>query len=158
TPKLGASRLPSSATQHVEIDGEDHDHASRDDLPFLRHVDELETVGERLDDECAYHSAEDRADAARERRPADDHRGNRVEFVAVAEGRLGRVDAGGKQYATESREQAAQHVDGGLPLDDVDAGEAGGFFIATERVCVATQGRLRQDQPRNYCGDQHDDD
>src|SRR5258705_8720870 len=35
------SRLASSATDDVEIDGEDDDHAGRDDLPLLWHVHEL---------------------------------------------------------------------------------------------------------------------
>src|SRR5580765_4406951 len=158
-PKLGGvlSRLASPATDDVEIDGEDHDHAGRDDLPLLRHVYELETVGERLDDERANDGAEDRAHATGERRAADDDRGDRVELVAVTEGRLGRADAGGQQDATEAGEQAAQRVNGGLPFDDGDAGKAGRFFVATERVRIATQRRLREDQACQECGSQHDD-
>src|ERR1700690_1366198 len=97
------SRLSPSATDDVEIDGEDDDDAGRDDLPLLRHIYKLQSVGERFDDERADDGAKDRAHAAGERRAADDDRGNGVEFVAVTEGRLGRVDAGGQQDAAEAR-------------------------------------------------------
>ena len=57
----------------------------------------------------------------RERRAADDHRRDGVEFVALAERRLGGIEARGNQQAGDAADAAGERIDGDLPAVDVDA-------------------------------------
>ena len=103
------------APQDVGIDGEDDDQPGHHGLPFLRDRQDAQAVGQHAHDEGADDRAEYRARAAAQRRAADDDRGDRVELVALAERRLGRIEARGDQQPGDAADGAAQPVDRDLP-------------------------------------------
>ena len=77
--------------QDVQQHGADDDDTGDHRLPLLGHGEQAQAVDEHAHDEGADDRAEDRALATGERGAADHGRGYRVEFVALAQSRLGRV-------------------------------------------------------------------
>ena len=131
-----------AAADDVGVDCGDDDHAGDDHLPFLGHGHDAQAVDEHAHDECADDRAQDGAFAAAERGAADDHRGDGVQFIACAQGRLGRIEARGNDHTGQAAEDPAQGIDRRLPQVDIDARQARGFFVAAQRHTVAAQDGL----------------
>ena len=127
------------AVEGVEADGQDQDDAGDDVLARRVDAHEAQPVGERLHHERAQHGARDRADAARERRPADDRRRDDVQLVALADVERGAVEPRGG----DGRGQGAQHAHQDVGLQDrparVDAGQLGRVGIAAVGVHVSPE-------------------
>ena len=92
-----ASLVLSSARQ----DRDENDHALHDLLVIGFDVEQIENVVDEREREHAADDASDRAAAAAENAAADDDGGDRVEFVADADARLG--DAESARRATPRR-------------------------------------------------------
>ena len=83
TVMAASTSAAAAAVVGVEADGHDQDDAGDDVLGRRVDADEAQAVGERLHHEGAQDGARDGADAAGERGPADDGRGDDVQLVAL---------------------------------------------------------------------------
>src|SRR5882757_7986613 len=131
--------------------GDDDDHALGDVLRLGLQVVQDEQVRDRGEHEDAEYRTGDRAAPTGEQSPADDHRGDGVEFVQVAmcagPGRGQRRD----HDRGDTDTQAGQHVQRRCMAANVDAGEPGGFEVAADGEGAPPVGRAVQHDPADHC-------
>src|SRR5579859_4623509 len=149
---ISARQLPSGGlprglapARDIQVDRHNHDGARDNRLPFLGYREDAQPVGQGTDDERADDGAHDAAFTAAQRRAANDRGGDGVKLVTLAQRRLGRVEPRGDQHAPQPAEDAAEGVDGDLPVDDVDAREARRLLVAAERKHVPAEHGACQD-------------
>src|SRR6478609_9577538 len=90
----------------VEADGHDQHDPGDDVLAGRVDAHEAQPVGERLQDEGAQDGARDGPDAAGERGPADDRRGDDVQLVALADVERRAVEPGRGDGGSEGAQDA----------------------------------------------------
>src|SRR5208283_339489 len=110
------------------------------------------------DDQNADGGAADAAKTARQARASDDHRRDRIEFVAEAGARLRRIESSGKNDAGQSGEGGANGVDPDRVLAHLDAGEPRHFLASADRVeGAAGRAELKDDPGDDSDRDHHAD-
>ena len=131
-------------------DDRDHDDGALDDhLPERRDVHQAQAVVDHTDDQRADYDAPDGADAAVERRAADDGGGDHVQLQHVAQGRAAGPGAGGEDDACQASQQADQGVDLELRLRHRDAGDLRGHLVAADGVDGAAEAGAVEHQPHD---------
>ena len=89
-------------------------------------------------------------DAADEAGAAENHRGDRVEFVRLAELQtVRRIQPGRRHHRAEPGKHARTRIDEHLDAPHLDAGQARRFGVAADRVDAQAEHRAAQDEPRD---------
>src|SRR5689334_3757876 len=123
--------------QPVGADGQQDERADDRLLPELVDVEHGQGAADDRQQERAEARAPDRAAAAEHGDPADDGRGDHVQLVAGAGGRVDRAEAGGEQDTGEPGERAADQERGGGVAADLDARQLRRLRARPHRVQLA---------------------
>src|SRR5580658_5151904 len=124
------SALP--APKGIEIDNDDDKRAGDDALPERIEVEKVCAVVDGRQDEGADQRPLHRADRAEKAGPADDRRGDRLQFPALALGRIANADAHGEQNTDEGGAKARYDVGEIGDRFDVDAGQTRGLLVRAD--------------------------
>ena len=126
-------------------------------MPDVGHADQDQAVRQHRNDQRADQRTPDRADAADEGGAAQDHGGDGVELVGLAElEAIGGVETCRLHGAAEACEQARHAVDEDQHAPDLDAGEPRRALVAADRVDVDPEHGALEHQPRHQDDQQRD--
>src|SRR5579862_8228243 len=131
------------------------EHAARQDVfqwcGQFSQVEKGHAVGDAADEEAAENAVDGLTPAAEEADAADDGGGDGVQDELAGVGRIGAVltvEEGTEQDAAEGGGRRAQRETPDADLGEANAGAAGGFRVAADRVHVAAvAGPLEHDRP-----------
>src|SRR5712691_4359764 len=145
-PALSAhGRLPSTSEEAVDGNCCDHDQAADDDEVVDRDADDDEAVPDHPDQEHPQHRAEHRSRSPCQLRAADDHRRDRVEFVAGAYVGVCDLRLRDREQRGERGGEAAEHEYANPDPIDAQPGQDGRAAVATHGVDVQARLRAAQD-------------
>ena len=117
---------------HVDENGHDDNGANHHLLKKRRHVQEIESVAEHSHDQRADERAEQGPFPAEQAGPADYGRGDRVELVVRAGGRLGRVETRRQDGCRRSAGEAGNAIDDRFVKPDLNPGQSRRFLVAAD--------------------------
>ena len=135
----------------VESDRRQHDNSFGDELDIGTPAGQLHAVGEDGHDQDACDDAGELSFTASDRDAAKKDAGDDGELRTRSRSGMGGTDPRYQHDRAQGDEESLEEANHQLRLRDVDAGESGGFFIATQGVNVSAVVGLVQE-------DRHDDD
>src|SRR5215207_1802690 len=135
------------AAQHIHINGGDDYHTNENLLPKNAHIEKIEAVAEKADDQHAGKHAEHGAAAAEEAGTADDDCGDRIELGTDAGvGKTG-IGTPREQKPGEAGKESADHIDDDEHAIDVDAAHPCGLGVAANGVDMAADRGAIEKEP-----------
>ena len=141
----------------IHEDGEKEDAAEDDVLPKSREAEEVDSDREDADEKDADEGANDCALPPEEACAADDDGGDDLEFPFVAGLGIAGAEGGGLDDSGKAAEGTGDGIDEEFDFLDVDAGEAGGFFISPDGVDLSAEDGPREKHMKEDDSGEHDD-
>jgi len=139
--------------QDVDVDSYDDHESDQDHLPEGADVVDVQAIAQEAHDEDAGENAENVAATAEERSPADDHRGDCIQFNSNSGVRETAAGSPHKEQPGDAGQKAADHVHEGEHAINIDARDAGRLRVAADCIEMTPDRNPRKKVSVRHGGD-----